>query len=55
MTTTVKIEAHCSDTVEVVIAVKDEDFAEEFVLQDGESDELCVYDDRLVTVKERSK
>lgn len=55
MTTTVKIEAHCSSDKEVFVSVADGGSGETFVLQDGESAERYAYDDREITVKERSK
>ena len=57
MTTNVKIDAHCSESVEVVVTVSDggDDSPLELILQDGESSEQYVYHDRVITVMEREK
>ena len=58
MTTTVKIEAHCSNEIEVLINVIDQHGRtndETFTIQDGESAERFVYDGRVVTVSEITK
>lgn len=55
MPTTVTIQAHCSDDKEVVIAIHSiprGQFYEKFVLNDGESTERYVYDDRTISVTE---
>lgn len=53
MTTTVKIEAHLSSEKEVQVVITDnEEVTEEFVLQNGETAERYVYDDRAICVKE---
>lgn len=53
MTTTVKIFAHMSSEKEVHITVNDNDkIIEEIVLQDGESAERSVFDDRKISVME---
>jgi len=50
MTTTVKIEAHCNfETTQVQII---ETGNPPTILQDGESKEVVVYDDRAVIVQE---
>lgn len=55
MTTTVKIEAHCSNEKEVEVYVFDAEdkLTEKFILQDGEKAERFVYDDRMISVRER--
>ena len=56
MTSTVKITAHCASTKEVVISLDNGDYtAELHILQDGETKELYVYDERSITVRERVK
>lgn len=56
MTTTVKIMAHCSDTIEVQIAVEDEGVqVQNITIQDGEETEVYVYDNRVVLVEEVEK
>jgi len=56
MTTTVKVEAHCSSNKEVVIEVNDgEDTGHGDVIQDGETREVYAYDSRRITVYERTK
>lgn len=55
MTTTVKIEAHCASTKEVVIEVFEGDTMQQTVLQDGEADTQYAYDARMITVREREK
>ncbi len=55
MTTTVKVEAHCAGTKEVVIAIDDGSTGETIVLQDGEAREVYAYDARLISVCEREK
>lgn len=52
MTTTVKIEAHCSDDKEVSVSINSVQSGENHKLQDGEAGEYIVYDDREITVKE---
>lgn len=53
MTTSVKVSAYCSDTKQVNIAVTENgSVIETKVLQDGESTDLAVYDNRTVTVLE---
>lgn len=56
MTTTVKIDAHLSDTKEVKVVITDNgETVEDFALQDGESAERYVYDGREISVKEVGK
>lgn len=56
MTSTVKITAHCASTKEVIISLDNgNNTGELHRLQDGETKELHVYDDRRVTVQERLK
>lgn len=53
MTTTVKVEAHCdANSTEVQVVQSD---GATTVLQDGETHELHVHDDREVTVREVRK
>ena len=53
MTTQIIVNAHCGDDKEVEIKTTGE---ETIILQDGESkNDLYVYDDREVTVKEINK
>lgn len=55
MTTTVIVKAHCSANKEVHAAITDTasgSVIEEIVLQDGESAERVVFDDRVITVRE---
>lgn len=55
MTTTVKIEAHCSDdfVVEVVTHGTGSETATVQTLNDGETFESSVYDQKIITVRER--
>jgi len=56
MTTTVKVEAHCSTSVEVKVQIIDKGNVDAVdVLQDGESKDYTIYDDREITVKEVPK
>lgn len=56
MTTTVIVNAHLSTDKEVKVAIIDSNENEEtFTLQDGESGEYTVYDDRTLTIKEVEK
>ncbi len=56
MTTTVKIGAHLGDDHEVLVDVREGGrIIETFTLQDGESADRYVYDDRTVTVREVAK
>ncbi len=52
MTSSVKITAHCASTKEVQITVTTDATGEVYKLQDGQSVEFYVYDDRTVTVRE---
>jgi len=58
MTSQVKVDAHCADNKEVVVKVfnvANDSLIEEFVLQNGESREVLIYDDRAVATYERLK
>ena len=57
MTTTVKIEAHCADTKEVVVDTEDSGGLSgvRAVLQNGESHVTHAYDSRRIVVYEREK
>lgn len=58
MTSQVKVSAHCTSNKEVVgkvFNVTTGEMIEEFTLQDGESREVLIYDDRAVTSFERLK
>ena len=55
MTTKVTIEAHCNEKTEVNISMATENTGENIRLQDGESRDFYVYDDREIAVKEVSK
>ncbi|QDT41087.1 hypothetical protein Pan241w_11460 [Gimesia alba] len=56
MTTTVTVEAHCdASTTEVQIAVSNGGSGETHIVQDGHSHQLCIHDDREVTVREVPK
>lgn len=55
MTTTVKIDAHCSDDKEVHVSISDARGDEALILQNGESGEVYAYDDRVISVKEVEK
>jgi len=61
MTTTVKVEAHCDDNTEVIVSVTDYSINtdnanfEDVVMQDGESVDFYVYDNREITIKEIEK
>ena len=49
MTSTVKVTAHCSDDKHVEVSLNGETQA---VIQNGESKDFYVYDDREISVKE---
>jgi hypothetical protein len=58
MTSQVKVSAHCAANKEVVarvVNVVTNEQLEEVVLQDGESRDLLIYDDRAVITHERVK
>ena len=55
MTTTVKVEAHCSSDKEVLINVESDVTGEEIRIQDGETWSGSVYDSRSIIVKEVAK
>lgn len=54
MTTTITVAAHCNPDTEVQVTVTDSRFAtpELTILQDGETTEKVVFDDRTLTVRE---
>ena len=58
MTTTVKIDAHCSETKEVIIVIDEGEgktVLQTIRLLDGEKTEVYAYDFRRITVFERVK
>lgn len=58
MTTTVRVMAHCTSNKEVVVTIKERDDdtpLEVFSLQDGETADRVVFDDRVISVRERAK
>lgn len=56
MTSVVKVAAHCSDNKEVhVVVSRGDEVVETFVLQNGETKEVYVYDDRVVSTYELLK
>lgn len=58
MTSQVKVDAHCADNKEVVVKVFNvatDKAIEEFTLQNGESRQVLIYDDRAVASYERLK
>jgi len=57
MTTTVKIEAHCREGIEVVIEVTNDpaNYNGQTVVQNGETWQGVVYDAKTITVSERPK
>ena len=55
MTTTVTVEAHCSEDKEVTVIVGKGTFVEEVTLQNGETLYDVVYDGRIITVYEKDK
>lgn len=55
MTTTVKVEAHCSSNKEVVVEISTRKTLESIILEDGEQREVLAYDDRKIRVFEREK
>lgn len=53
MTTTVTVFAHCNKDTEVQVTINDPSFNPELtILQNGESTEKHVYDDRSITIRE---
>lgn len=54
MTTTITVAAHCNPDTEVQVTVTDSRFAtpELTILQDGETTEKVVFDDRSITIRE---
>lgn len=56
MTSSVKIAAHCSEDVEVVVIIySTESDTLEYILNNGETKDLIVFDTRTVEVFERKK
>ena len=56
MTSSVKVAAHCASDKEVVVNVTNGDtVVETQILQDGESTEIMIYDNRAVSSFERLK
>ena len=56
MTTTVRIEAHCSPETEVHVTIEDNgNPVESFHMKDGATVEKYVYDERVIRVKEVPK
>ena len=56
MTTKVTINAHCASTTQVEIIITNSEIdLERIVLQDGESTDVYVYDDRSIQVRESEK
>lgn len=56
MTTSIRVSAHCSKDTQVRISKKVPNGANpDVVIQDGESHELAVYDDYVVSIKEELK
>ena len=55
MTTTVKVEAHCSHNEEVIITLATDNGNSEIVIQNGGSYETYVFDERVISVQERLK
>jgi hypothetical protein len=55
MTTTVKIEAHCEDSIQVAIIITESGKDDCLFLQNGESTEIYVHDDKQVSVYEMPK
>jgi hypothetical protein len=58
MTTTVKVQAHCSSDKEVEVVIVNRvtgEVHEKFILQDGQSADRVVYDDREIKVAEKLK
>ncbi len=56
MTTTVKIDAHCAADKEVYVSIHEAGkTVETFTLQDGESTDRVVYDEREIRVRELPK
>ena len=58
MTTSIKLTAHCNpETTQVLVRRTNDTLmsVEEILLEDGETFEYYVYDDKVVTVKEVKK
>ena len=58
MTSSVIVTAHCADTKEVSVMLRDNltnALVEEFKLQDGEEATRYVYDDLIIKIKETEK
>lgn len=52
MTTTVIVKAHCANNKEVHVTLNDNGVLSEDILQDGETIEKVVYENREIKVKE---
>jgi len=57
MTTTVTVEVHCPEGVEVVVNIENDPCSDikEVVIQNGEKYQSVVYDNKAITVCERLK
>lgn len=55
MTTTVIVKAHCASDKEVYVTMNDNGVMSADVLQDGETIEKVVYDNKSITVQEINK
>lgn len=58
MTTTVKVSAHCAPDVEVKVTLLSGpcgDVRTVIILENGQTYEQCVYDNRMITICEVSK
>lgn len=56
MTTTIKVEAHCADDIEVLVVVSsDHDDNTVYTLQNGETGQYLVYSTRTVSICEMPK
>lgn len=55
MTSKVVVSAHCASSKEVVITLSSNTESEDFKLQNNETKELYIYDDREISVKEVEK
>lgn len=55
MTTTVKIEAHCSSNKVVIVTTQEGPTVMDLLLQDGESAIVYAYDARVISVREQEK
>ena len=56
MTTTIKVEAHCAENIEVLVVVSsDHDDDTIYTLQNGEKGQYLVYDTRSISICEMPK